>query len=325
MGARIRRVVRYGIITSLLVLVVAAVASLAVRQLAIREARQDFPPPGRLTELEGRLHHLHCAGEGTATVVFESGLDDRGSWGWSALQEDLARITRVCSYDRAGMIWSEAGRDPRYARRTATELHALLSAASDRAVKCNPRLPSTLPLLWRGAVVVMQCVEATLMGQATAAVRAWLSPLTFDGTRLTLRHRLSMGRPARRVPAAAGAPGERRLMAKQDILRGTLDLLVLKALSGGAAHGHGVARWIEQATDYALAVGEGTLYPALHRLEERRLVTAKWGVSENNRRAKYYVLTSRGRAQFGTEMENWCRYSRAVFAALEAPAAEVGG
>jgi PadR family transcriptional regulator, regulatory protein PadR len=108
-------------------------------------------------------------------------------------------------------------------------------------------------------------------------------------------------------------------MAEQDILRGTLDLLVLRALSGGATHGYGVARWIERATADALAVGEGTLYPALHRLEERGLVRASWGVSENNRRAKYYSLTRRGRAQLDIETENWRRYSRAVFAALEAP------
>jgi PadR family transcriptional regulator, regulatory protein PadR len=108
-------------------------------------------------------------------------------------------------------------------------------------------------------------------------------------------------------------------MAGQDILRGTLDLLVLKALSGGRSHGYGVARWIEQATDDALAVGEGTLYPALHRLEERGLIAAKWGLSTNNRRAKYYALTPRGRAQLGIETENWRRYARAVFAALAAP------
>ena len=81
-----------------------------------------------------------------------------------------------------------------------------------------------------------------------------------------------------------------------DIVKGTLDLLVLKALSWGPAHGYAVARWIEGATDDLLAVGEGTLYPALHRLEERGLVTAKWGASENNRRAKYYELTRQGRA-----------------------------
>jgi PadR family transcriptional regulator PadR len=106
----------------------------------------------------------------------------------------------------------------------------------------------------------------------------------------------------------------------QDILRGTLDLLILKALSWGPAHGYAVARWIEFATDDALAVGEGTLYPALHRLEERGWVTAHWGSSENNRRAKFYALTGSGRAQLRVEADNWRRYAAAVFAALDAPA-----
>ena len=105
-----------------------------------------------------------------------------------------------------------------------------------------------------------------------------------------------------------------------DILRGTLDLLILKALSFGPAHGYAVARWIEQATDDALAVGEGTLYPALHRLEERGWVSANWGASENNRHARFYSLTKRGRARLRVEAENWRRYAAAVFAALDAPA-----
>lgn len=105
-----------------------------------------------------------------------------------------------------------------------------------------------------------------------------------------------------------------------DILRGTLDLLILKALSRGTAHGYAVARWIQQATDDVLAVGEGSLYPALHRLEEREWITASWGPSENNRQAKYYALTKRGRAQLKIETDNWRRYARAVFAALDAPA-----
>jgi len=103
-----------------------------------------------------------------------------------------------------------------------------------------------------------------------------------------------------------------------DILRGTLDLLILKALSSGASHGYGVARWIEAATNDALAVGEGTLYPALHRLEERGWVNAEWGTSDNNRRAKYYSLTREGRARLRAETENWRRYAVAVFAALDA-------
>ena len=105
-----------------------------------------------------------------------------------------------------------------------------------------------------------------------------------------------------------------------DILRGTLDLLILKALSWGPAHGYAVARWIQQATDDALAVGEGSLYPALHRLEEREWITASWGPSENNRQAKYYTLTRRGRAQLKIEADSWRRYAAAIFAALDAPA-----
>ena len=105
-----------------------------------------------------------------------------------------------------------------------------------------------------------------------------------------------------------------------DILRGTFDLLILKALSWGPAHGYAVARWIEFATEDALEVGEGTLYPALHRLEERGWIAAEWGASENNRRAKFYSLTRAGRAQFRVEADNWRRYAAAVFAALDAPA-----
>jgi transcriptional regulator len=105
-----------------------------------------------------------------------------------------------------------------------------------------------------------------------------------------------------------------------DILRGTLDLLVLQALSTDTRHGYAVARWIEAATNDALAVGEGTLYPALHRLEERGWIRAKWGVSENNRRAKFYALTAKGRRRLDVEAENWRRYAAAVTSALETPA-----
>jgi len=104
-----------------------------------------------------------------------------------------------------------------------------------------------------------------------------------------------------------------------EVLRGTLDMLILKALSWGRAHGYGVARWIEQATDDVLRIEEGSLYPALHRLEVRGWVAAEWGTSENNRRAKFYSLTPRGRAQLRQEAATWTRYAHAVFAALEAP------
>src|SRR5687767_14387711 len=107
-----------------------------------------------------------------------------------------------------------------------------------------------------------------------------------------------------------------------EILRGTLDLLILKALSWGPAHGYGVARWIQHGTNDALEVGEGTLYPALHRLEERGWISASWGTSENNRQAKFYSLTKRGRSRLQVEADNWRRYAAAVFAAIDAPATE---
>lgn len=111
---------------------------------------------------------------------------------------------------------------------------------------------------------------------------------------------------------------ERPAPGTADILRGTLDLLILTALSSGAKHGYAVARWIEDATSDALAVGEGTLYPALHRLEERGWITAGWGPSQNNRHAKFYSLTRRGRSRLRVEHANWRRYAAAVFAALDA-------
>jgi PadR family transcriptional regulator, regulatory protein PadR len=97
-----------------------------------------------------------------------------------------------------------------------------------------------------------------------------------------------------------------------DVLKGTLDLMILKSLSGGPRHGYGVMRWIRSTTDGALAVEDGALYPALHRLVARRWITAEWGVSENNRRAKYYELTAAGRKQLARELATWARFSEAL-------------
>lgn len=100
------------------------------------------------------------------------------------------------------------------------------------------------------------------------------------------------------------------------LLRGTLDLLILNALSVGEKHGYAVSEWIEAVTDGSLLVEEGTLYPALHRLERKRLIAATWGVSDNNRRAKYYALTAAGRSCLDDETTTWRRYSDAVEKAL---------
>ena len=97
-----------------------------------------------------------------------------------------------------------------------------------------------------------------------------------------------------------------------DLLQGTLDVMILKALSWGPMHGFGVAKWIRQMTDDVLTIEDSALYPALHRLEHRGLVDADWGLTENNRRAKYYRLTSKGRQQLRARVTSWERYSRAV-------------
>ncbi len=101
-----------------------------------------------------------------------------------------------------------------------------------------------------------------------------------------------------------------------ELLRGTLDLLILKTLSWGPMHGLAVLRWIEDATRQRLTIEEGALYPALHRLEERGLIAAEWTASENNRRAKFYELTAAGRRQLEAERETWERFSGAVDAIL---------
>ena len=105
-----------------------------------------------------------------------------------------------------------------------------------------------------------------------------------------------------------------------DLLQGTLDVLVLKALSWGPMHGYGVARWLQQTTNEVLSIEEGSLYPALHRMERRGWIASDWGLSENNRRAKYYKLTAEGRRQLRAESSTWSVFSEAVSKVLTATA-----
>jgi PadR family transcriptional regulator, regulatory protein PadR len=104
---------------------------------------------------------------------------------------------------------------------------------------------------------------------------------------------------------------------RADLLQGTLDLLILKTLSWGPAHGYAVARWIEQLTGEVLSVGEGSLYPALHRLEDDGLVRSEWGVSELGRRAKFYEITGAGKRQLARETATWRRFSEAIQLVLQ--------
>lgn len=105
---------------------------------------------------------------------------------------------------------------------------------------------------------------------------------------------------------------------RTDLMQGTLELLILKTLSRKSLHGYGIAQQIHQAVDDLLKVEDGSLYPALYRMEERGWISSEWGVSENNRRAKFYKLTKAGRKQLATQSENWERVSRAMVRVLDA-------
>src|SRR4051812_34731557 len=103
-----------------------------------------------------------------------------------------------------------------------------------------------------------------------------------------------------------------------DLLQGTLGILILKSLLPGRSHGYAIARWVEVTTGDVLKIEEGSLYPALRRLEDRGFVTAEWGLSDNNRRAKYYTITADGRKHLRNEAAVWIRYSQAVTRVLRA-------
>jgi len=113
-------------------------------------------------------------------------------------------------------------------------------------------------------------------------------------------------------------------MARQseDLLRGTLDALILKALSWGPRHGYGIAGWVKATSGDALAIEDRALYLALHRLEDKGWVVSEWGLSDNNRRARFYELTGRGRARLRAEATRLARYAEGLFRVLNASAWE---
>jgi PadR family transcriptional regulator, regulatory protein PadR len=108
------------------------------------------------------------------------------------------------------------------------------------------------------------------------------------------------------------------LTRKTHLLQGTLDLLILKALAAGPLHGLAISQRVEQITNHTFQVGPGSLFPALHRMEEAGWLASAWGESENNRKAKFYRLTREGRRQFDAEAEQWGRISLAITSALQA-------
>ena len=105
--------------------------------------------------------------------------------------------------------------------------------------------------------------------------------------------------------------------ARADLLRGTLDFLILKALTFGTRHGYGIARWLESSSNDLLQIEEGSLYPALYRMEKRGWIRSEWGFSESNRKARYYSLTARGQEQLNAQAHGWDRLVRAISLVME--------
>ena len=109
-----------------------------------------------------------------------------------------------------------------------------------------------------------------------------------------------------------------------DMLKGTLDMMILRTLASGDAHGHTIAKVIERTSEDVLEVEQGSLYPALHRLEDRGWLSSYWGASENNRKAKYYRLTAAGRRRLTLETSRWRQMARAIALVMGEPATEDG-
>jgi PadR family transcriptional regulator, regulatory protein PadR len=142
-------------------------------------------------------------------------------------------------------------------------------------------------------------------------------PLAHLGKHGALYTQSGIGTGAHAILAAARTAGGNNMFAKDSgLLQGTLELLVLKTLSWGPMHGYGVARWIEGATSDVLRVEEGSLYPALYRMTRKGWIKGDWGVTENNRRAKFYALTAEGRRQLTEQVSTWERLSAAVSSAV---------
>jgi PadR family transcriptional regulator, regulatory protein PadR len=112
-------------------------------------------------------------------------------------------------------------------------------------------------------------------------------------------------------------------MDRVELVRGTLDVMILKALTSAPMHGYGVTRWVSNATEGRLDIVEGALYPALHRLEKRGLVASEWGLSENNRQARFYRITPAGRKQLREEVSAWREYTGLLARLLDLSPAEV--
>jgi PadR family transcriptional regulator len=168
----------------------------------------------------------------------------------------------------------------------------------ERARECTDDAGSVLSTNAHGAVIAK--------GRPAPRLRPWVLRVSLDRRKEPL---VSSFRPSKGTPVAK---------ERADLLQGTLDMLVLKSLQLEPMHGWGITERIEQWSEHVLQLGQGSLYPALYRLERQGLIRSEWKATEHNRRARYYSLTREGRRQVGEEIAHWRRLSRAVNLVLDA-------
>jgi len=175
---------------------------------------------------------------------------------------------------------------------------------------CQEFIPHLFPEGAYGISVVLRNTALPFCPERTAIISERCPKATLSYTKLPL--------DTRQEPMAFSCRMPRGEMKQStDLLQGTLDLLILKSLALASMHGWGIAERIQQVSKDALQIGQGSLYPALHRLEYKGWIKADWGVSENNRRAKFYSLTRAGKKQLQAEMEDWNRLTNAIALVLE--------
>ena len=175
---------------------------------------------------------------------------------------------------------------------------------------CQEFIPLLFPEGAYGISVVLRNTALPFCPERTAIISERCPKATLSYTKLPL--------DTRQEPMAFSCRMPRGEMKQStDLLQGTLDLLILKSLALASMHGWGIAERIQQVSKDALQIGQGSLYPALHRLEYKGWIKADWGVSENNRRAKFYSLTRAGKKQLQAEMEDWNRLTNAIALVLE--------
>src|SRR5581483_4907287 len=205
----------------------------------------------------------------------------------------------------------------------ASKMNLNFASSSSTGLEYWTIAPATRPLsalrtfslvtFWPGGdFVMLNPVLGSFISLQGFTALFYRHPFEFPASRVCVKKHLPLDIRWKVAQSSLDSRWESLLMQKIELLQGTLDMLILKVLNRGPMHGFGIAERIQQLSKDVLSVGEGSLYPALYRLQERGWIESEWGQSENNRRAKYYQLTKAGRKQLETEATGWEQMCAAI-------------